>query len=37
MLKVGMRYEGTLRGRLYNKGRYVDVALYSMLREDQRT
>ena len=34
MLKAGMRYEGTLRGRLFNKGRYVDVALYAMLRED---
>lgn len=34
MEKVGMRKEGTLRGRLYNKGRYVDVVLYAMLRED---
>lgn len=34
MEKVGMRREGVLRGRLYNKGRYVDVALYAMLRED---
>ena len=32
--KCGMRKEGTLRGRLYNKGRYVDVDLYAMLRED---
>jgi hypothetical protein len=23
MRKAGMRYEGTLRGRLFNKGRYV--------------
>ena len=34
MRKCGMRKEGTLRGRLYNKGRYVDVDLYAMLRED---
>lgn len=34
MRKCGMRLEGTLRGRLYNKGRYVDVNLYSILRED---
>ena len=30
-----MQYEGTLRGRLMNKGRYVDVALYAILREDR--
>ena len=34
MRKCGMRKEGTLRGRLDNKGRYVDVDLYAMLRED---
>ena len=34
MRKCGMRKEGTLRGRLYNKGRYVDVDLYAMLRKD---
>ena len=34
MRKCGMRPEGTLRGRLYNKGRYVDVNLYAILRED---
>ena len=34
MRKCGMRKEGTLRGRLYNKGRYIDVDLYAMLRED---
>ena len=34
MQKCGMRYEGCVRGRLYNKGRYVDVALYAILRED---
>ena len=34
MLKCGMRHEGTLRGRIYNKGRFVDVDLYAILRED---
>ena len=34
MEKCGMVKEGVLRQRLYNKGRYVDVALYSILRED---
>ena len=34
MRKCGMAREGTLRGRLYNKGRYVDVELYSILRKD---
>lgn len=36
MEKVGMCLEGILRQRLYNKGRYVDVALYSILRGDRR-
>ena len=34
MEKVGMRREGILRGRLYNKGKFVDVALYAILRGD---
>jgi len=34
MEKCGMRKEGTLRGRLYNKGKYVDVNVYAILRED---
>ncbi len=34
MRKCGMRKEGTLRGRLYNKGKYVDVDLYAILKED---
>lgn len=34
MRKAGMRHEGTLRGRLYNKGRYVDVDLYAIVRGD---
>lgn len=32
MRKCGMVKEGTLRQRLYNKGRYVDVDLYAILR-----
>ena len=34
MQKAGMRYEGRLRQRLYNKGRYTDVDLYAILRQD---
>lgn len=34
MLKCGMRREGTLRGRIYNKGKFVDVDLYAILRQD---
>ena len=34
MQKCGMKKEGELRQRLYNKGRYVDVALYAILKED---
>ena len=34
MEKCGMRKEGELRQRLYNKGRYVDVALYAIIKED---
>ncbi|MBR3502752.1 MAG: GNAT family N-acetyltransferase [Clostridia bacterium] len=34
MKKCGMLPEGTLRQRLRNKGRYVDVALYAILRDD---
>ena len=36
MRKCGMRMEGTLRQRLYNKGHFVDVALYAILRGDYR-
>lgn len=36
MEKVGMQREGLLRGRLFNKGAYVDVYLYSILRGDAR-
>lgn len=34
MEKCGMRREGLLRGRLYNKGHYVDVQLYAVLYDD---
>ena len=34
MRKCGMKKEGTLRQRLYNKGKYVDVDLYSILRSE---
>lgn len=34
MEKCGMNKEGVLRQRLYNKGKYVDVALYAILRSD---
>ena len=36
MEKCGMRKEGVLRQRLYNKGQFVDVALYAILRDDPR-
>jgi len=34
MRHAGMRREGTLRQRIYNKGRFVDVDLYAILRTD---
>ncbi|MEG2316089.1 MAG: GNAT family protein [Clostridia bacterium] len=34
MQKAGMSREGTLRQRIYNKGRYADVDLYAALRQD---
>ena len=37
MVHAGMQYEGTLRQRVKNKGRFVDVALYAILRGDPRT
>jgi ribosomal-protein-alanine N-acetyltransferase len=36
MQKCGMRYEGVLRGRLYCKNAFLDVALYAILEEDWR-
>ena len=34
MEKSGMKKEGVLRERLYNKSEFIDVALYSILRSD---
>ena len=34
MRKCHMQHEGTLRSRLFKKGRYVDVDLYAILRKD---
>lgn len=36
MLKCGMHHEGTLRRKIFNKGRYVDVELYAILAGDPR-
>lgn len=36
MRKCGMRHEGCLRQKLRNKGQYVDVDLYAILRADPR-
>ncbi len=37
MQKSGFRQEGILRSRIMNKGEYVDVALYAILRSDWET
>lgn len=34
MEKCGMHHEGTLRGKVFNKGNFHDVELWAMLRED---
>ena len=34
MEKCGMRREGVLRQRIYNKGEFVDVAVYAVLASD---
>ena len=34
MEKCGMRQEGILRSRIRNKGEFIDVVLYAILRED---
>ncbi len=34
MLKCGMTHEGTLRGRIFNKGEFLDVEMWGILRED---
>ena len=36
MAHVGMFYEGMMRQRLMNKGKFVDVACYAILRSDPR-
>ena len=33
MEKCAMRYEGVMRGKLYSKGEYIDLALYSITSE----
>ena len=35
MAHCGMRYEGTMRQRLRNKGRYIDVAVCAILQSDR--
>jgi RimJ/RimL family protein N-acetyltransferase len=34
MEKCGLRREGILRSRIRNKGEYIDVALWAVLRSD---
>ncbi len=34
MRHAGMKHEGLLRQRIYNKGRFVDVELYAILRDE---
>lgn len=34
--KCGMRCEGVMRGAVWNKGRYADVALWAILEDDPR-
>ena len=34
MEHAGMRHEGCLRQRIYNKGRFADVELYAILKRD---
>jgi len=34
MEKVGMTYEGTRRGAMYIKGKYRDIGVYAVLRDD---
>ena len=36
MRKCGMKLEGTMRSKLINKGKYVDVDLYAILRREFR-
>lgn len=34
MRHAGMRYEGTLRKRIFNKGKFHDMELYAILKEE---
>lgn len=34
MRKCGMQFEGTQRGKVFNKGKYIDVDMYGILRSD---
>lgn len=34
MQRCGLRYEGLMCGRVWNKGRFSDIAQYALLRED---
>lgn len=36
MQHAGMQYEGLMRQRLRNKGRFIDVACYAILKSDPR-
>ena len=36
MRKCGMKFEGTMRSKLINKGKYVDVDIYAILRREFR-
>lgn len=34
MEKVGMQFEGILRQHIFTKGKYCDLKIYSILRQD---
>ena len=36
MEKCGMKKEGILRGRIYSKGEFRDMAMYAILKDDRR-
>lgn len=36
MQKVGMKKEGVLRQRMYNKGEYIDVEIWSILASERK-
>lgn len=35
MLKCGMRFEGVMRSKIFNKGHYSDVAMYAITQADR--